>query len=109
MPYIVSEIIAWSGAIAAAPYTLLIVSATIAAYRRRQARANNILSRLGMTLFLLCDVNVLLWNLQRVADMTAIPAWTGTLIWTFYLPAQTMLALSAYDFAKWQKPLSSPL
>jgi hypothetical protein len=85
-------------AAAATPYALLIAAATVSAYRRRQARANNLLSRLGMTLFVLCDINVLLWNLRRGIDMTEIPSWTGILIWTFYLPAQTMLALSAYDF-----------
>jgi hypothetical protein len=79
-------------------YAMLITAATVTAFRRRQARVNNILSRLGMTLFLLCDVNVLLWNMLRWANQTWIPGWTVTLIWTFYLPGQTMLALSAYDF-----------
>jgi hypothetical protein len=91
-------------AVAAAPYALLIASATVSAYRRRQPRINNLLSRLGMTLFVLCDVNVLLWNLRGGMDMTAIPAWTGTLMWTFYLPAQTMLALSAYEFEDGKSP-----
>jgi hypothetical protein len=88
----------WRYAVSAAPYALLITAATVSAFKRRQAPVNNILSRLGMTLFVLCDVNVLLWNLRGAMEMTAIPAWTGTLIWTFYLPAQTMLALSAHDF-----------
>jgi hypothetical protein len=83
--------------IAAVVYATLIIAVTVAAFKRRQARVNNILSRLGMALFLLCDVNVLLWNL-RGAGFTEIPAWTVTIIWMFYLPGQTMLALSAYDF-----------
>jgi hypothetical protein len=70
----------------------------MAAFKRRQARVNNVLSRLGMSLFVLCDVNVLLWNLREDAHLTAIPEQTGILMWTFYLPAQTMLALSAHDF-----------
>jgi hypothetical protein len=51
-----------------------------------------------MILFLLCDVNVLLWNMRSMAGFTEIPAWTVTIIWMFYLPGQTMLALSAHDF-----------
>ncbi|MDR1042479.1 MAG: lysoplasmalogenase family protein [Clostridiales Family XIII bacterium] len=84
--------------IAAVVYAILITAVTIAAFKRRQARANNILSRLGMILFLLCDVNVLLWNMRTMAGFTEIPAWTVKIIWMFYLPGQTMLALSAYDF-----------
>jgi hypothetical protein len=93
------ETIPWSYA-AAASYTLLITTATVYAFKRRQAHMNNILSRLGMTLFLLCDVNVLLWNLRNDAGLTGIPEQTYVLMWTFYLPAQTMLALSAYDFER---------
>jgi hypothetical protein len=79
------------------PYAILIVSATAFAFQRRQARVNNLMSRLGMSLFILCDVNVLLWNL-RSTGLTGIPAWTGVLMWAFYLPGQTILALSAADF-----------
>jgi hypothetical protein len=81
--------------IASIAYAILITSVTIAAFRKRQARAAGILSRLGMALFMLCDVCVLLWNLRMGVGVTAIPGWTVTLIWAFYLPGQTMLALSA--------------
>jgi hypothetical protein len=89
---------------AAAAYTVLITAATVHAFKRRQARVNNVMSRVGMVLFMLCDVNVLLWNVRSAAgtvtaeSAAAIPEWTFNLIWTFYLPAQTMLALSARDF-----------
>jgi hypothetical protein len=88
-------------------YIMLIIAATVCAFRRRQARVNNVLSRLGMCLFLCCDVNVLLMNIrdEQIAQAAlghagppTIPALTGVLIWAFYLPAQTMLALSAGDY-----------
>jgi hypothetical protein len=94
--------------IAAVVYAILITAVTIAAFKRRQAHANNILSRTGMVLFLLCDVNVLLWNMRSMAGFTEIPAWTVTIIWMFYLPGQTMLALSACDFdTAGQQPLTT--
>ncbi|MDR2163634.1 MAG: lysoplasmalogenase family protein [Clostridiales Family XIII bacterium] len=92
--------------IAAIAYAILITSTTISAFRRRQARMNNIMSRLGMILFMLCDVNVLMWNLRGGVGLTAIPEWTGTRIWTFYLPGQTMLAMSAMDFGRPTNPSS---
>jgi hypothetical protein len=85
---------------AAAAYAVLITAATVCAFRRKQARMNNVMSRAGMVLFMLCDVNVLLWNMRQAANIAAIPEWTGTLMWAFYLPGQTMLALSAYDFER---------
>jgi TRAP-type C4-dicarboxylate transport system permease small subunit len=84
--------------IAAVLYAILIFAVTAAAFTRRQAHMNNILSRTGMVLFLLCDINVLLWNLRLQAGFTEIPEWTITLVWLFYLPGQTALALSAYGF-----------
>jgi hypothetical protein len=95
--------------IAAGVYAILIIAVTIAAFKRRQAHANNILSRLGMILFLLCDVNVLLWNMRTMAGVTEIPHWTVTIIWMFYLPGQTMLALSAYNFDNKRAAAREPL
>jgi hypothetical protein len=82
---------------AIAAYATLISASTIFAFMRRQPRTNAILSRLGMSLFILCDLNVLLWNLREGAVLPGVPAWTGILMWTFYLPGQTALALSAMD------------
>jgi hypothetical protein len=81
-------------------YALLIVTATVMAFTRKQARINNIMSRLGMVLFILCDVNVFLWNGHLLGEYPNVPEWTGVLIWAFYLPAQTMLALSAHGFRR---------
>ncbi|MDR0519722.1 MAG: hypothetical protein LBG82_06700 [Clostridiales Family XIII bacterium] len=81
-------------------YAALIIAATVTAFVRKQARANNLLSRLGMALFVLCDMNVFLWNAREMGALPDIPAWTYILMWAFYLPAQTMLALSAWDFGR---------
>ena len=82
---------------AVAAYMFTIITATIATFIARQAPVNNFLSRCGMILFLLCDVNVALYNsLPRDA---AFSDTSMVLMWVFYLPAQTMLSLSAYRFS----------
>jgi len=49
----------------------------------------------GLTLFLLCDVNVLLFNLPGYVNFPASAAKTAyCLIWVFYLPSQLLIALS---------------
>lgn len=58
----------------------------------------------GMILFLLCDINVALFNIASYIN----PAYTigsladisCTLIWLFYLPSQVLIALSGYDMNK---------
>ena len=52
---------------------------------------NNYLMVLGMTLFMLCDINVLLYNIDTFASTRWI---FSNLIWVFYLPSQILLALS---------------
>ncbi|MDR3225469.1 MAG: hypothetical protein LBT52_04125 [Clostridiales Family XIII bacterium] len=85
-------------------YSALIIAATIATFVRRQPHVNNILSRLGMILFVLCDINVLILNLSNFGgpgELATEPPYPAHIIaWVFYLPAQTMLAISAYDFEK---------
>ncbi|MDR1000783.1 MAG: lysoplasmalogenase family protein [Clostridiales bacterium] len=53
---------------------------------------NRIMIPLGMTLFLLCDINVGLYNLSSGNNIFRI------MIWVFYLPSQALLALSAKDY-----------
>ena len=81
---------------AVAAYMFTIITATIATFIARQAPANNFLSRCGMILFLLCDVNVALYN--TLPASSTFYAASMVLMWVFYLPAQTMLSMSAYDF-----------
>jgi hypothetical protein len=77
-------------------YVVLIASVTASALFAKQPRANALCSRLGMLLFLACDVNVAIFN----AGEPGHPPHTAAIVlmWLFYLPAQTLLALSA---CKW--------
>ena len=78
-------------------YALLITAVTVTAFRAPQPRPNRLLSSLGMCLFLGCDVHVALFNgLPAAAPYHAV---AGAVIWIFYLPAQTLLALSAKRWA----------
>ena len=79
-----------------AAYAVLIISVTISTFHSPQARVNTLFSRLGMCLFLACDVNVAIFNAMPAGH----PAHTASIVlmWLFYLPAQTLLALSA---VKW--------
>ncbi|MCR5324229.1 MAG: hypothetical protein K6E85_13290 [Lachnospiraceae bacterium] len=52
----------------------------------------------GMILFLLCDINVLLYNLGKFIDIGSsfkkVANVASILIWIFYLPSQVMIVLS---------------
>lgn len=58
----------------------------------------------GMILFLLCDINVALFNIASyinpVYTIGSLADISCTLIWLFYLPSQVLLALSGYDMNK---------
>ena len=77
-------------------YLTLILLVTVTTFLAKQKPINNILSRLGMILFILCDINVALFN--TVSHQSVIYAVSSMLMWAFYIPAQTMLSLSAYDY-----------
>ena len=76
-----------------ATYAVLIISVTISTFFAPQPRINTLFSRIGMCLFLACDINVAIFN----AAPAGAPAHTASIVlmWLFYLPAQTLLALSA--------------
>ena len=74
-------------------YAVLIITLTVSTFHSPQPRQNEIFSRLGMLLFLGCDVNVLLFNALPIGN--GLHTASIVLMWLFYLPAQTMLALSA--------------
>jgi len=80
-------------------YAVLIISVTISTFHSPQPRLNTLFSRLGMCLFLVCDANVAIFN----ALPAGVPLHTSSIVlmWLFYLPAQTLLALSA---CKWLAP-----
>lgn len=66
----------------------------------RNRRDNKLLAA-GMLLFLLCDINVGLFNLSDFINLGAaynkIYLISSILMWTFYAPSQVMLALSKDD------------
>ncbi|MEW9094060.1 MAG: lysoplasmalogenase family protein [Clostridiaceae bacterium] len=58
---------------------------------------------LAMLLFLLGDINVGLYNIARLINLsgelpTLLNNTSGLLIWIFYLPSQVLLSLSGYRF-----------
>lgn len=64
------------------------VSGSFIAYKKRPSCAS-LMAFAGMTLFLLCDINVALFNLFY--DVSGI---FQILIWVFYLPSQLLISLS---------------
>ncbi|MCL1896424.1 MAG: hypothetical protein FWG03_07760 [Clostridiales bacterium] len=77
-------------------YAVLIISVTVSTFHCVQPRMSTIFSRLGMFLFIACDINVMAFNV--LPDGNALHTAAIVLMWAFYLPAQTLLALSAALF-----------
>ena len=79
-------------------YAVLIISVTVSTFFAEQPRINALFSRLGMLLFIACDINVMIFNTfpRDGAPHTA----AIVLMWAFYLPAQTLLALSATNLER---------
>ncbi|MCL2754076.1 MAG: lysoplasmalogenase family protein [Defluviitaleaceae bacterium] len=61
---------------------------------------NNILIFAGMTLFVLCDISVVIFNagMHGFYNNLAIETFAEHIIWLFYAPAQICLAISAREF-----------
>ncbi|MDR1029043.1 MAG: lysoplasmalogenase family protein, partial [Clostridiales Family XIII bacterium] len=89
----------------AVAYAVLIVAVGVGAFLAKQARVNRLLSRAGMALFILCDINVAIFNILPLQN--SLHGVSAVLMWAFYLPAQTLLALSAYGFRS--KPPAAPM
>ena len=80
-------------------FILSYTSMVISIKKRKYPFENNVLIVAGMTLFVLCDISVLIWNLSEGSGNAhgfAIIAFNA--IWLFYVPAQICLAMSAIDF-----------
>jgi uncharacterized membrane protein YhhN len=73
-------------------YALLIIAATVSAFRSNLPKTNKRLACMGMVLFLLCDSNLAINFLAPAGSLLAV---SGMLIWLFYIPSQACLALSA--------------
>jgi len=80
---------------------LLSYAAMISTLRKKTFPApNNILIFIGMTAFVLCDINVAIWNLGRwgIVTNTDLTSLAHGAIWLFYTPAQICLALSGRKY-----------
>ncbi|WP_406241931.1 hypothetical protein ACF3M2_13385 [Tissierella carlieri] len=58
-------------------------------------KPNSILVTIGMFFFVLCDLNVGLTMALQLGNFSLI---TDSLIWMFYTPALTLIALSGYNY-----------
>ena len=78
-------------------YACALSASTLFAYQNRKVYPypNRVLVPLGMLLFLLCDINVMLYH-ELPIGFAGSAAWV--LIWIFYLPSQALLALSGAKF-----------
>lgn len=77
-----------------ATYAILILTCFFATFKTDLSRFNLKCVRVGMLLFILCDVYVALYN--QLLSSSAYYQIAGNLIWIFYLPAQLLLAMSSY-------------
>jgi hypothetical protein len=75
-----------------------VITAVRATFKSSRVKGE-IIFALGMFLFLLCDINVGLFNLSGFLPMPeslykVIYSYSSILMWTFYAPAQVLIALS---------------
>jgi uncharacterized membrane protein YhhN len=88
--------------IASVFYFISIVFNTIAAVClaiKECKKRSTLLYAVGMLLFLLCDINVGLFNLSSFIKMpneiySVIYSYSSILMWTFYAPSQVLIAMS---------------
>ena len=71
--------------------------------RKYPKNRSNLLFAIGMVLFLLCDLNVGLYNLSDFIPLTAkldkmIYSFSSIFMWVFYAPSQVLIALSIIDY-----------
>jgi len=85
--------------IIAGAYAILIFTCFIATFKTKLPKFNLKCIRIGMFLFILCDIHVALFNLLPRSH----PYFrtTSIAIWFFYLPAQVLLAMSAHHSKKY--------
>jgi len=75
-------------------YAILILTCFVSTFYTQLPRFNLICVRLGMFLFILCDIHVALFN--QLPRNVAYHQIASVAMWFFYLPSQVLLALSAY-------------
>lgn len=73
-------------------YGLLLLSAALSSFAAPLPKFSRRFIRIGMSLFLLCDIHVALFNTLPAGN--PYYPFAAFLMWFFYLPAQVLLALS---------------
>ena len=94
--------------IASVFYFICIISNTFTAIGLAVADHNNksnLYYAAGMLLFLLCDINVGLFNLSGFITLpidiySVIYSFSSILMWTFYAPSQVLIAISSHYSTK---------
>lgn len=88
-------------------YAICLLSSTNKAIHLHKYKSypnlNSRMIALGMILFLLCDINVALYNIPKfmvISNNLSIPLnnISPIFMWLFYLPSQVLLALSGYSY-----------
>lgn len=77
----------------AALYAILISSCFFSTFRTKLPKFNLYCARIGMLLFILCDIHVALYN--QLSTGSSYYRFVTLSMWLFYLPSQFLLALSA--------------
>lgn len=80
--------------VAAGAYAILILTTFVSTFWALVPRFNLRCIRLGMILFILCDIHVALYN--QLPWGSSYYEVSAVAIWIFYLPSQLLLALSTY-------------
>jgi len=88
---------------AASVYAVLFIisytSMVFAVKRKKYPQTNSVLIFAGMTLFVLCDIFVVIFNLGMMGFASfAVTEFAVDAIWLFYAPAKLCLAFSAMKF-----------
>jgi uncharacterized membrane protein YidH (DUF202 family) len=83
-------------------YGACIYTATFSSikYSKDYPHTNKLLIKYGMILFVLCDINVAIYNITTQIsnlNLTPIINLSYNLIWFFYLPSQLLLSLSGFN------------
>ena len=75
-------------------YAPLILVCAISTFRTKLPKFNLYCTRIGMILFILCDIHVAMFD--QLSRASSYHHFASIVIWLFYLPAQFLLALSAF-------------
>jgi len=84
----------------AGAYAIFILTTFFATFKAKLPAFNLKCIRLGMLLFILCDLHVALYN--QLSSSSSYYSVAAILMWVFYLPAQVLLTLSAYHQRKYR-------